>query len=163
MESENTHDFKYYFLKLFQAAEHLYIPLIAFFIPIKGIIITILAFIAVDTFTGIWKSKKKKIPITSKGLSAVVSKILLYEMAILITYCLDIFIVGEILQHLFSVKDLLTKVVALILVYIEAKSINENYREVKGVNFWHEFKALLSRTKELKEEISTFTKEDESK
>ena len=61
----------------------------AFFLPIIGILFLIGFAILVDTFTGIWKSKKLKIKITSRGLSAVISKLLLYEIAVILFYLIS--------------------------------------------------------------------------
>jgi hypothetical protein len=56
----------------------------AFFLPITGILFLIGFSILVDTITGIWKAKKLKIKITSRGLSAIISKLMLYEVAVIL-------------------------------------------------------------------------------
>ena len=67
----------------------------AFFLPISGILFLIVFAIILDTLTGIWKSKKLKIPITSRKLSAIVSKIMLYEVAVIGFYLIDFWILNE--------------------------------------------------------------------
>ena len=149
----NNRSMKEYFYKVFNGGENFIWPLVLFFAPIGGVLLTVGAFIILDTIAGIWKSKVKKIPITSKGLSGVISKMFLYQVTVLTTYLLDYFILGDILDRIFSVDQLLTKVVAMVLIYIEAQSINENYKEAKGIDLWQQFKRLLSRTKELSNEL----------
>ena len=125
----------------------------AFFLPISGILFLIGFAILVDTLTGIWKAKKLGIPITSRGLSAIVSKLFLYEVAVILTYLIDKFILNDIILQFFSVPLMLTKVLSLVLVSIEAISISENYKAVKGIDIWSALKNLLQRSKEIKKDI----------
>jgi hypothetical protein len=127
----------------------------AFFLPIIGILFLIGFAILVDTFTGIWKSKKLKIKITSRGLSAVISKLLLYEIAVILFYLIDKFILNDIILTFFSVPLMLTKILALVLVSIEVMSINENYEAVRGINMWTAMKNLFSRARDIKKDIDT--------
>ena len=125
----------------------------AFFLPISGILFLIGFAIAVDTITGIWKAKKLKIKITSRGLSAIVSKLFLYEVAVILTYLIDYYILNDIILQFFSVPLMLTKILSLVLVSIEAISISENYKAVKGIDIWSALKNLLQRSKEIKKDI----------
>jgi hypothetical protein len=125
----------------------------AFLMPISGLLFLVGFVIALDTVTGIWKSIKKKIPITSKGLSAIISKMMLYEVTVILFYMIDHFILNNIIMHFFSVELLLTKVLALILVSIEVMSINENYKAVKGLDLWQAMKNLFARAKDIKKEV----------
>ena len=125
----------------------------AFFLPISGILFLIGFAILVDTITGIWKAKKLKIKITSRGLSAIVSKLFLYEVAVILTYLIDYYILNDIIMQFFSVPLMLTKILSLVLVSIEAISISENYKAVKGIDIWSALKNLLQRSKEIKKDI----------
>jgi len=125
----------------------------AFFLPISGILFLIGFAILVDTLTGIWKSKKLGIPITSRKLSAIVSKLFLYEVAVIGFYLIDKFILNDIILTFFSVPLMLTKILSLVLCSIEVISISENYKAVKGIDIWSAFKNLLQRSKEIKQDI----------
>jgi len=125
----------------------------AFFLPISGILFLIGFAIAVDTITGIWKAKKLKIKITSRGLSAIVSKLFLYEVAVIGFYLIDYYILNDIILTFFSVPLMLTKILSLVLCSIEVISISENYKAVKGIDIWSAFKNLLQRSKEIKQDI----------
>lgn len=149
---------KYYLMKILSSVQNFIWPMIVFFAPIKGILITIAVFILLDTFTGIWKSKKKNIPITSRKLSSIVSKLVLYEAAIIGMYLVDINLLGSLTEKIFSIENLITKTTGLVLVYIEGKSINENYIAVRGIDLWQEFKNLLKRSKEIKDDIKDINK-----
>jgi hypothetical protein len=74
----------------------------AFFLPITGILFLIGFSILVDTITGIWKAKKLKIKITSRGLSAIISKLMLYEVAVILFYLIDRFILNDIILQFFQ-------------------------------------------------------------
>jgi len=125
----------------------------AFFLPISGILFLIGFAIVIDTLTGIWKSKKLNIPITSRKLSAIISKLILYEVAVIGFYLIDYFILNDIVMKFFSVPLMLTKILSLVLVSLETLSISENYKAVKGIDIWSAFKNLLQRSKEIKNDI----------
>jgi hypothetical protein len=125
----------------------------AFLMPISGLLFLVGFVIVLDTVTGIWKSYKNKVKITSRGLSAIISKMLLYEVTVVLFYMIDTFILNNIILQFFSVDLLLTKVLALILVSIEVMSINENYKAVKGLDLWQAMKNLFARAKDIKKEV----------
>jgi hypothetical protein len=108
----------------------------AFFLPISGILIMIGVLISIDTITGIWKANKLGDKISSRKLSAIISKLALYEITVIMFFLIDQFILNEIILTFFSVPFMLTKVVALVLSSIEVMSINENYKIVKGIDLW---------------------------
>jgi len=126
-----------------------------FFLPITGILFLIGFAILVDTLTGIWKAKKLGIPITSRKLSAIISKLMLYEVAVILFYLIDRFILNDIILTFFSVPLMLTKILSLVLVSIEVISISENYKAVKGIDLWQAMKLLFARARDIKQDIDT--------
>ena len=127
---------------------------LAFFLPISGILFLIGFTILIDTITGVWKAKKLKLKITSRRLSAIVSKLLLYELAVIGFYLIDYWILNDIILTFFSVPLMLTKILSLVLVSIEVMSINENYKAVKGIDIWQGMKNLFARAKDIKDDIN---------
>jgi hypothetical protein len=126
----------------------------SFFLPIAGILGLLFTLILADTATGIWKAKHLKQKITSRKLSAIISKLLLYELCVILFYLIDYFILNDIILTFFSVPLMLTKVLALVFASIEIMSISENWRVVKGVNLYQSAKLLFSRAKEVKDELN---------
>jgi len=126
----------------------------AFFLPISGILFLIGFAIVVDTIMGVWKAKKLRVAITSRRLSAIISKLMLYEVAVIGFYLIDYFILNDIILKFFSVPLMLTKILSLVLVSIEVMSINENYKAVKGIDIWQGMKNLFARAKEIKTDIN---------
>jgi len=110
--------------------------------------------IAIDTFTGIWKAKKLKEKITSRKLSAIISKLALYEITVIMFFLIDRFILNDIILTFFSVEFMLTKVVALVLASIEVMSINESYKQVYHLDLWQSMKVLFARAKDIKDDIN---------
>ena len=126
----------------------------AFFLPISGILFLVGFAIFIDTLTGIWKAKKLKIKITSRKLSAIISKLFLYELAVIGFYLIDFWILNDIVKQFFSVPLMLTKILSLVLVSIEVMSINENYFAIRQISIWDSMKSLFARAKEIKNDIN---------
>lgn len=126
----------------------------SFFLPISGILGLLFALILADTATGIWKAKHLKEKITSRKLSAVISKLVLYELAVVLFYLIDYYILNDIILTFFSVPLMLTKILALVLASIEVMSINENFKIVKGIDIWQSMKLLFARAKEVKDDLN---------
>lgn len=132
----------------------------SFFLPIVGILILIGVSVIVDTITGIWKSYKLKTKVTSRRLSAIISKILLYEVTVMLFYLIDYYIINDIVLVFFSVELLVTKILALVLVSIEVISINENIKSVNGLDIWSSLKNLFARAKEVTQDFKDINKSE---
>lgn len=128
----------------------------ALFAPIQGIMVTVGLAIIADTIVGIWKARKLKEPISSRKLSQIISKLLLYEATIILFFLIDKYILGDILLAFFSIDFLITKSVALVLASVEVFSIDENIKIVKGSGIWDAFKRLVKRSKDIKNSIDDF-------
>ena len=132
----------------------------SFFLPISGILILIGLSVILDTLTGVWKSRKLGTPITSRKLSSVISKILLYEVTVMLFYLIDYYILNDIVLTFFSVELMTTKILALVLVSIEVISINENYKAVKNIDLWESLKNLFARAKEVTQDFKNINEKD---
>jgi hypothetical protein len=125
----------------------------AFLMPVQPLLLLIGAMILIDTLTGLWKSKKTGVPVTSKKLSRVISKMLLYQICIITFFILDKYLLGEFISLLTSIPLFLTKVSAIILATIELVSINENFKAVTGISMWTQLKLILGRAAEVKDDL----------
>lgn len=133
----------------------------AFFMPICGILILIGFAVLMDTITGIWKAKKTKTKVTSRRLSAIISKILLYEATVMLFYAMDYFLLNDIVISFFSIDLLTTKILALVLVSIEVISINENYKAIYQKDLWDALKNLFARAKEVTSDFKNIKKNED--
>lgn len=129
-----------------------------FFFPINNLLILVGVMIFADTFLGIWRAKKNKEVISSRKLSNVVSKFFLYEGAVVLAYILDVLLLGEFTILFIDIDFLITKVTTLTIVFVELKSLDENFKFLTGFDIWETFKRLLRRAKEAKEDIKQLNK-----
>lgn len=130
--------------------------LILFFAPIQGLLIAVAFGIFLDTFTGIFKSVKLTgwRSIRSRTLSNIVSKMLLYQITILLLYVIDKFLLNEFIKLHFTIEFMFTKLVAILLIFIELVSIKENVESALKIDIWKMLKNLLNRAKEVKTDIN---------
>lgn len=132
---------------------YFFTTLLLFFAPIQGLLISVGTAIALDTIFGISKAIKLKDKITSRKLSNIVSKFVLYQAAVLLIFTIDVFLLGEFFKIWFSIPFFFTKIVTIILIFIEAVSIKENFEEAFNVNVFRLLKKFLKRSIEIKEDI----------
>ena len=130
----------------------------SFLLPIYDIILLVGFAVFLDTITGVWKAIKTKQKVTSRALSSIISKTLLYEATLILFYLMDVAILNDIVKSIFSVDLLTTKVLALTLLSVEIISINENYKKVMNVDLWSSLKNLFTRAKEIKSNIKDVKK-----
>ena len=103
--------------------------------PIHGIMGAAGALIIIDLTVGIMAARKRQEPITSSALRRTVSKIVIYELAI---------IAGFLLQHYMLSDELaVTKLVASAIGMVEVKSIIENLDAVNGAPLFANILSLL--------------------
>jgi hypothetical protein len=125
------------------------------FVPVYGILIAVGAAIILDTFTGVFKSIKLNglSSIRSRKLSNIVSKMLLYQVCILLLFIIDSFILNEFIFKWLSVDYMFTKICAILLIFIELVSIKENIEESFKIDVWKMLKKVFIRAKEIKNNI----------
>lgn len=127
----------------------------AFLLPIRGLLICVGFAIVIDTVMGVYKAKKLNgwKSVSSRKLSELISKMFLYEGAIILFYAMDKFIMGEFIALFIGVPLFLTKILAATLCFIEIKSIDETVKIITGKSVWERFRELLARAKEAKEDV----------
>ena len=129
--------------------------LLAFFVPIQGVLLLVGMSILADTIIGIYASKKAGREIISKRLGwGIISKMFAYEAAILMIYAIEILLLEDITALVLDIHLIVTKVAALTLVSIEAFSIDESWRSFnngKGIAFY--FGRLIKLGKSVKEHL----------
>lgn len=130
--------------------------LLLFFAPIQGLIIAVGISIALDTFTGVFKSIKLNgfKSIRSRRLSNVISKMFLYQVTIILLFVIDKFLLNEFVNMHFTIKYMFTKLVAIVLIFVELVSIKENVEEALKIDIWKLLKNTFKRAKELKSDIN---------
>ena len=125
----------------------------AFLLPIKFILLTVGFAIMADTLIGIYRAKKKGEKLNSRKLSQVVSKMFLYNGAIILFFCMEQYILTDFIALFVDIHLFLTKLVGALLVFIEVQSINESIESLTGKGIWDRLKELIRRAKDIKEDI----------
>ena len=113
---------------------------LAVFLPIKELMLTIGFLVAADMVVGIWKALKLKQRIRSRRMSDTITKLLLYQIAIMSGFLIESFIIAELIP--------ITKLVATVIAVIEFKSIVESIESVTGKDLWSKIKAIVGRKSE---------------
>jgi len=126
---------------------------LAALMPIKPLILLVGVCISLDTFFGIYRAIKQRQKITSRALSAVISKMALYEFTLILFYFIDSIILNDIAKSFTPVDLFVTKMVAAVLVSVEVLSILENIKLATGHDFIGMAKKIKKRSKSIKNEV----------
>ena len=113
---------------------------LAVFLPIKELMLTIGFLVSADLVVGIWKAIKIKQRIRSRRMSDTVTKLLLYQLAIMSGFLIETFIINELIP--------ITKLIATVVAIIEFKSIVESIEAVTGKDLWSKIKTIIGRKSE---------------
>jgi len=79
------------------------VSLLSFFIPVVPLLLLVGGFILFDTILGIWAAKKRGEKITSRKLGNIIPKMILYQMAVLSAFVLDVWLLGEFVKFILSI------------------------------------------------------------
>jgi len=108
----------------------------------------------IDTCFGLWKAKKLEEEITSKLFrNGLVPKLVSYVAAVMLIYASDVFIINALTMSVISVEFISTKLIAIVLLSIEVKSMDESFVKVKGYSFIDKTKVIINKIKDLKKQF----------
>lgn len=113
---------------------------LAVFLPIKELMLTIGFLVAADLVVGVWKGIKTGQRIRSRRMSDTITKLLLYQLAIMSGFLIETFIISELIP--------ITKLIATVIAIIEFKSIIESIESVTGKDLWGKIKTIIGRKSE---------------
>jgi len=136
--------------------QYLIASLLLLFVPIYGLLVAVGTAIILDTFTGVFKAVKLNgwKSIRSRKLSNIVSKMMLYEVCVLLLFLMDKYLLNEFVVLSFGIEYMFTKICAILLIFIELVSVKENIEEAYKIDIWAMLKKLLSRAKEINSDIN---------
>lgn len=114
--------------------------------PIKMLMISVGFLIIADLITGIWAAKKRSESIKSAAMRRTISKILIYQLAVISGFLVEKYMLEELIP--------ISKIVASVIGLVELKSILENSNYILGYDI---FKSVINRlgseNDKLKQEI----------
>lgn len=124
-----------------------------FLMPIKALVLTVIAFVILDTITGIYSTIKLngRKSYRSGRLWNIVPKTFMYSGVILLSFLVDKFILGG---SLLGISYMLSKAASVLFIYIETLSINENSMKLGNKSFFDILKDLVIRLKSAKKDIN---------
>lgn len=134
---------------------------LAFFGPIYPIMLLIGMVVITDTIMGRWCAKRLakkegkdvRLEVTSrKTRLGFISKTLAYQAAIIFTFILDSYFLGDLIQYFvpeFPITFVVTKLLGVILILIEFDSIDEKYYKVTGKRMKNIIKEKIKKLKNL--------------
>jgi phage-related holin len=114
--------------------EALLISTLAVFAPINTVLEVVLVLILCDLLTGLIASRKAGIKITSSGLRRTISKIVVYELALIAGFLAEKYLMGDLLP--------VVKLLGGLIGATELKSVLENANIISGTNL---FEALIGK------------------
>lgn len=145
--------------KICEALTPVILFIAAFLAPIAGVLAAVGFFIAADMMMAFWRvmaiRKKNKHKLedgkkltaqdiekakwtSRKARAGLLPKVVSYNVVIISFYLLDRFVMNDFIHLFTSIPYALTKLLAMVLIWIEIKSIDESFEEVKGKSlFWY--------------------------
>lgn len=115
--------------------------LVIFFASIQAALLAVGFLIMVDTFTGIWASWKKHgvEHITSRRAGRIVTKLILYPLAIIVAKVAETYLAPDIPW---------LKVTTGIVASVEVKSIYEKISSILGFDLWDRVRKVIWKDKQ---------------
>lgn len=107
---------------------------ISIFAPIEAVLLTAFVMVIVDFITGIMAANHRKEPVTSSGFRRSVTKIFVYEIALMAAFLVQHYMSGDYVP--------VEKIVASFIGLTELTSIVENLNEISGGSL---FTALIKK------------------
>ena len=108
--------------------------LLAVIAPIQTVLTTVIALVLADFVTGVWAAIKEKQPITSAAMRRTVSKLVIYNIAVISGFLLEKYLLADALPF--------AKLIAGTIGVVEMKSLIENTKRITGLDI---FKEVLSK------------------
>jgi sensor histidine kinase YesM len=82
-----------------------------------------------------------------------VPKLVSYISVVMLVYASDVFIINGLTMSVVSVQFISTKVIALVLLSIEVKSMDESWVSVKKYSFIDKIKTIIVKLKDVKKQL----------
>ena len=132
----------------------LLLPIIVFFTPIYFMVFLVGMSTIIDTGFGVWKAKSLGEEVSSKLCrKGLVPKIKSYVTIVLLLFVADYYIVNEFTKLFIDIEFVSTKLVSLVLIVIEVRSMDESFNKVKGYSFIDKLYTNVKSIKKAKEDI----------
>lgn len=102
--------------------------LAAVLLPIKPAIVTIFVLVIADLILGLLVARKSKDPITSAGFRRTITKLFVFELALIAGFLAETYLIGDSFP--------VSKIISAFIGLTEIKSIIENLNIINGENIF---------------------------
>jgi len=116
---------------------HLWIGIVAFLTPLFPMALLVSTLIGTDFVFGLYRAYKTQEQINSRKMGHTISKMFLYNMAVLSVFMLEKIIIGTDIQF--------TKIAVGVIAMVELKSIDESFRILYGFSIYESLVERLKR------------------
>jgi hypothetical protein len=120
---------------------HYFFLMFAILAPIHAVMAVVGILIAADFVTGIWAARKRSEKITSAAMRNTLTKMAIYQTAVVTGFLLGHFIMDDVIP--------VAKLVAAVIGTVEFKSLLENANTILGVDIFKELLLKLSSKNDL--------------
>jgi len=96
--------------------------------PATPLFITASLLIISDFVFALWRCHKTNVPITSRKMSNIIPKLLLYNIAILLSFLVEV--------HVLDKSIPLSKIAVGVIAMVEGKSIDESFKLLFGYSIY---------------------------
>ena len=115
----------------------LVIVVVGILTPVIPLVLTVGFLVAADFIFALYKAYKLNEPITSRKMGNTVSKMVLYTVAILSVFFLEVYVLDKVLP--------ISKIAAGLICLVEFKSLDESFKKLFNWSLWEKMKTILDR------------------
>ena len=105
--------------------------------PATPLFVTASLLIISDFIFALWRCHKTGVAITSRKMSNIIPKLLLYNIAILLSYLVEIYVLDKSLP--------LSKIAVGVIAMVEGKSIDESFKLLFGYSIYETMMKRIRR------------------
>lgn len=120
------------------------LAIFAIFAPVHTVMATVGALICIDLISGIMAARKRKEPVTSAALRRTLSKMIIYQIAVISGFLAEHYMLGDSLP--------IVKLIAATIGLVEMKSILENLNDINGAPLFASIISSLGSKNDKEEE-----------
>jgi len=123
--------------------------------PIAGVLASVGIFIAADAIFARYRCYVLKVKWTSRKFRAgLIPKVITYNLFVFSFFMLDKFVINDFIALFTNIPFALTKILAMVLIYIEVKSIDESFEALKGKSLFKYLIEMITHAKKLNKQMS---------
>jgi hypothetical protein len=147
-----------------QALLPVFIAFCTFVSPIAGVLSAVGVFIAADAIFARYRCYTLKVKWTSRKFRAgLIPKVITYNVFVLSFFMLDKFVINDFISLFTTIPYALTKLLAMVLIYVELKSIDESFEAINKKSLFKYLIEILVHVKRVNKQIENINIDKDKK